>query len=99
MVGLGSLPRGDPTAPRLAAGVSGVQDASVFRDERTLTAALDRPLRLWIEPWADERTIPPRTVVPLRAEGPQERRIEVVEAADTTWVAAAISRRTRGVPR
>jgi hypothetical protein len=71
----------------------------VFKDEKTLTAPLDRPLRLWIEPWANEREFPPGTVVTLRASSPQEGRIEVQEATDATGVAAATSRRTRAAPQ
>jgi hypothetical protein len=58
----------------------------VFEDTKTLAAPPDSPLRLWIEPWADAREFPPGTVVTLRAQSPQEGRIEIVEAKDATWV-------------
>ncbi len=58
----------------------------MFEDTKTLTAPPDRPLRLWIEPWAAERQFPPGSVVILRAQSPREGRIEVVAAADATWI-------------
>lgn len=58
----------------------------MFEDTKTLTAPPDRPLRLWIEPWADEREVPPGSVVTLRAKSPHGGRIETVEAADAIWI-------------
>lgn len=60
----------------------------MFRDERTLAAPHDKSLRLWIEPWAQECTAPPGTVVTLRAESPGKGQLEIVEAEDATWVYA-----------
>lgn len=58
----------------------------MFEDTQTVRAPPDRPLRVWIEPWADERTFSPGTVVTMRARSPREGRIEVVEGRDATWV-------------
>lgn len=63
----------------------------MFRDERTIAAPRDKSLRLWIEPWGDECTVPPGTVVTLRAESPGEGRLEIVEAEDATWVYAWVA--------
>jgi hypothetical protein len=58
----------------------------VFEDVKTIAAPADQPLRLWIEPWADEREFPPGTVVTLRASSPQDGHLEIVPAEDATWV-------------
>jgi hypothetical protein len=58
----------------------------VFEDTQTLTAPPDRSLRLWIEPWGDEREFPRGTVVTLQVRSPHEGRLEVVAADDATWV-------------
>lgn len=74
-----------PAAPS-PSGRPACQTAAVFEDTKTLTAPPDRPLRLWIEPWADEREFPPGTVVTLRARSPHEGHLEVAPADDATWI-------------
>jgi hypothetical protein len=44
----------------------------------SLRAPPDHPLNVWFEPWADGLTLPPGTMLELRAAANREGRLEIV---------------------